>query len=309
MREYGPDFLLDLFRQPLEPGYAQAARRRATAPPPRGWRRGASPATRLLLIAFIGFLLTVAYQYAAAGQPDRSAARSSLVADVKARRAETDDLQRQAEQLREDVTHLRDSALAGDGQEETRLRDLEGATGLAGVRGDGVVVAVADARPKIDPVTGKQATDNLGVVRDRDLQDIANELWRDGAEAVAINGERLTSTSTIRAAGGAILVDFRVVTGPYQVAAIGADELEKRFTGSLTARRFHGYVDAYHMQYSIKKQSKLTLPAAPESQLRFAHGPEASPSVPPGGSGSAATSRPSGPSSPSPLPSASGGSR
>jgi uncharacterized protein YlxW (UPF0749 family) len=307
MREYGPDFLLDLFRQPLEPGYAEAARRRATHPPAPGGRRSLAPAARLALVALIGFLLTVAYQYAVAGQPDRSAAQSSLVADVKARRTQTDTLQRQAEQLREDVTRLRDAALAGDGAEAKRLRDLEAATGLAGVRGDGLIVRLADAPPKIDPVTGKQTADNLGIVRDRDLQDIANELWRDGAEAIAVNGERLTSTSTIRAAGGAILVDFRVVTGPYEVAAIGPDDLEGRFTKSVTARRFRGYVDAYHMQFSFKKQGKMTLPAAAESQLRFARPPVASPSagVASGGPGPGA---PSG-SAVSPVPSASGGSR
>ena len=54
-----------------------------------------------------------------------------------------------------------------------------------------------------------------------DLQNVANALWAAGAEAIAINGQRLTATSTIRAAGNAILVDFRPVTSPYEVSAIG----------------------------------------------------------------------------------------
>jgi len=178
----------------------------------------------------------------------------------------------------------------------SRLRDLEAATGLASVRGDGVVVGLADPPPQVDPVTGKAGT-NLGAVLDRDLQDIANELWRDGAEAVAINEQRLTSTSTIRAAGGAILVDFRPVTGPYQVAAIGPGDLDKRFGGSATAKRFHRYTDLYGMRFEVTKKGGLTLPAAPEPQLRYAR-----PSEPSGGP---ASRGPSG----SPVPSASGGGK
>ena len=44
---------------------------------------------------------------------------------------------------------------------------------------------------------------------DRDLQVIVNGLWAAGAEAIAVNGQRLTACSAIRSAGEAILVDFR----------------------------------------------------------------------------------------------------
>mgnify|MGYP006206322601 CR=1 FL=1 len=69
--------------------------------------------------------------------------------------------------------------------------------------------------------------DDLVLLEANPLQDIANALWSAGAEAVAINGQRLTATSTIRAAGGAILVGFRPVTGPYEVSAIGPAEMDQ----------------------------------------------------------------------------------
>ena len=125
---------------------------------------------------------------------------------------------------------------------------------------------------------------------DKAMQDITNELWRDGTEAVAVNGQRLTATSTIRAAGGAILVDFRPVTGPYQVAAIGPDDLAKRFGDSPTAHRFRRYVDLYGMQFAVGRRQALTLPAAAEPQLRYARTPQTGPSG-------------------TPVPSASGGGR
>jgi uncharacterized protein YlxW (UPF0749 family) len=297
---YATDFLLDLFRHPLDPGYADAARRRAERPAPARWDRVGSGTVRTVVLAAIGFLLAVAYQSAVAARPETSQARAGLVADVRERRTETDQLQRRADDLRRDVTRQRDEAL-GEGAESGRLRELDAAAGLTEVRGDGVAVRVADAPPPVDPVTGRQTASNPGLVLDRDLQDIANELWHGGAEAITINGQRLTATSTIRAAGGAILVDFRPVTGPYQVNAIGPDDLDARFADSATAKRFRRYVEAYGMQFSVKRQRAMTLPAAGEPELRYARTP-GEPSASP-------SPHRSGPAGPSTQPSPSGGGK
>jgi uncharacterized protein YlxW (UPF0749 family) len=300
------DFLTELFRAPLDPGYAQAARKRTGGPPePARWRRVTARGTGLVALVVIGFLLAVSYRYAAAAQPETSRARAGLVADVRARRTASDELQKRADQLREQVVRARDAALS-DSDESARLRNLEAGSGLARVHGDGIVVRLVDAPPPVDPVTGKQSITNPGRILDRDLQDISNELWRLGAEAIAINGERLTATSTIRTAGGAILVDFRPVTAPYEVMAIGPGTLRDTFNGSQTAKRFRNYVGAYRMQFSVDQRNGLTLAAAVQPRLRYAQtSPQPSPSsaaLRPSGS-----RRPSG--SPVPSVSVSGGRR
>ena len=43
----------------------------------------------------------------------------------------------------------------------------------------------------------------------QDLQIVVNGLWDAGAEAISVNGQRLTSKSAIRFAGQAILVNYR----------------------------------------------------------------------------------------------------
>ena len=60
--------------------------------------------------------------------------------------------------------------------------------------------AADDDGADVDPRTDE--TDD-GRVTDRDLQTVVNEVWAAGAEAVAVNGQRLTSLSAIRSAGDA----------------------------------------------------------------------------------------------------------
>jgi uncharacterized protein YlxW (UPF0749 family) len=286
-RPYGPDFLTDLFRNPLDPGYADAAARRTAHGARTGWRRGTTQAVSLLTFATVGFLLIVAYRQTVAEEPGRSRARAGLVAQVNERQGITDALQDRADRLREEVARQRDAILTGS--DAARLRALEASTGFGKVRGDGVVVRVNDAPPGTNPVSGTGP--DLGRIFDRDLQDIANALWGSGAEAVAINGQRLTATTTIRAAGRAILVDFRPVTGPYEVVAIGPDDLDRRFAGTGTARLFRNLVERYGMSYEVRKADNLTLPAAAAAELRYAQTGAGASGAPPG-------PRTSGPSSP-----------
>ncbi|RKR93186.1 uncharacterized protein YlxW (UPF0749 family) [Micromonospora pisi] len=275
-RKYAPDFLTELFQNPLDPGYSDAAASRRAGRGPTGWRRSSIRVVTLVTLVALGFLLALAYRQTIEGEPGRSQARAGLVAQIKQRESETDQLARRADELRGDVNRQRDAALSGS--DAARLRDLEAATGLGRVRGDGVAVRVADGPSEPDAVTGVAGT-NLGKVLDRDLQDIANALWSAGAEAVSINGQRLTATSTIRAAGGAILVDFRPVTGPYEVSAIGPSQLERKFRNSGAAALLRQVAAEHGMSFDVRGADDLTLPAASEPQLRYAV-PSVSPSAP-----------------------------
>ncbi|WP_232534211.1 DUF881 domain-containing protein [Plantactinospora sp. KBS50] len=230
-----------------------------------------------MVLVLVGFLFAVAYRQTLADEPGRAKARAGLVSQIKEREADNDRLSAKADTLRQEVAALRDAAVGG--QEAARLRDLEAATGLGRVRGDGAVVRVSDAPAKSDAVTGAR-TPNLGRVLDRDLQDIANALWAVGAEAVSINGQRLTATSTIRAAGGNILVDFRPVSGPYEVSAVGPARMSDRFSRTAAAATMRAVSSRYGMGFDVKDAEDLELPAANEPQLRYATPPADSSATP-----------------------------
>lgn len=258
--------MADLFRDPLDPGYAAAARRRvAVGDPPPG--RGMQAVTLVALVA-VGLLLAVAYRQVVAEEPTRAQVRADLEDQIHQRQSGTERLEQQADALRDEVAQLRDQLLPAP--QVRQLRELEAGTGLGRVRGDGVVVRVADGEPGVDPQTGEPLVESEARILDQDLQRIVNALWAAGAEAAAVNDRRLTATSTIRSAGGPILVNRQPVTGPYQVAAIGPDRLRERFADSPTAALLQLLVEKYGITYELQAAEDLTLPAASKPQLEHA---------------------------------------
>jgi uncharacterized protein YlxW (UPF0749 family) len=286
-REFSPDFLTELFHNPLDPGYADAAARRAGGrPKPRS--RLMSGVAALTLVA-LGFLLAVAYQQTVADQPAAGNARKTLVNQVQNRRAETARLQQDADRLRVEVAALRAKQLGGAAVAE--LTQLEATAGLAPVRGSGAKITIKDGPTSVDPLTGEHDTQAL--VKDSDLQLACNALWSEGAEAIAVNGQRLTATSTIRQAGEAILVDFRPVTTPYEVVAIGPDSLADDFRDGYAGRFFKELASRYGMAFDAAPVKNVTLDAASDLTVRVAR-PSTPPPAPSGGSspGSARSAAP-----------------
>lgn len=294
IRNFAPDFLQEMFANPLDAGYFDAAKRRERTGPPSPPARRFGFGLRTIALVLTGLLLTVAYHQTIAARPEQSKVQAGLVNDVRTRQTTTDELERQANTLRADVTRLRNAALNSSAAQA--LTNLEAQTGVGPVRGDGAIVSMADGPAPTDPVTGKALGDNLGQVLDVDLQTVTNELWHDGAEAIAINGQRITATSVIRTAGNAILVDFVPLTQPYTIAAIGPGNLDQRLRDSPTGAQYERFTSTYGMHFTITSHDNLSLPAATDVALKYAAVPAPSPSASTGIPGSPSPAAPANPS-------------
>jgi uncharacterized protein YlxW (UPF0749 family) len=108
-------------------------------------------------------------------------------------------------------------------------------------------------------------------VQDGYLQVVVNALWAAGAEGVSINGRRLGPTTAIRFAGEAVLVDFRPVTSPYEVSAVGEpDALQRDFLESPEVKALAGISATWDLRFDFVRQDEIDLPAASTPELRSA---------------------------------------
>lgn len=97
------------------------------------------------------------------------------------------------------------------------IADLKFQAGLTGLIGEGVVITMNDS----EKVAAKGENPNTYVIHDDDLLRVVNELRAAGAEAIAINGQRLTALSEIRCAGPTLSVNNIRSSAPFEVSAIG----------------------------------------------------------------------------------------
>jgi uncharacterized protein YlxW (UPF0749 family) len=242
------------------------------------------------------------YTQAAAGAKGRQQVRSALLGDIEKQQRVSDGLSSQLQALQRQVSRTRDQALAATevGQAALgRLASAEQAAAAVPVKGPGLLVTLADAKPNADgdPVGGQSATDPRGMVQDGDLQLVVNALWAAGAEAISINGQRLGPTSTIRFAGQAVLVDFNPVSSPYRVSAIGnRTSLSRQFLASPDVSSLALISQSFGLRFDIAQEDGLSLPAATPVELRSAR--PITPTAPASGtapptSASSSSSRPS----------------
>ena len=110
---------------------------------------------------------------------------------------------------------------------------------------------------------------------DQDLRQLVNGLWASGAEAIAINGHRISSRTAIRGAGAAITVDYVSLTRPYRVEVIGdRGSLPAVFSRTEGGRWWAYLKQNYGMKYDITTADQLTLPADPTLKLNWAEPPK-----------------------------------
>ena len=272
--------LREVMEQPLDPAYARAARARA-----QGARPGRSVVVLTALLAVLcGWIGARGVTELRRPQPGQAAGRATLEREIQRRTASDDAAQRQIQQLRTDIASAQQAQLTsqGDAALAAQVQQLGLLTGELPVSGPGLEFSIADARAAdaqgavVDPRAASAAED--GRVLDRDLQIVVNGLWSAGAEAISINGRRLTSLSAIRSAGQAILVDFRPLVPPYVIQAIGDPTvLQAGFSSTKAAQYLQSLRDNFGVQVSITSSGGLRLPAAGAFQLRKAAAVSAAP--------------------------------
>ncbi|MFJ4772062.1 DUF881 domain-containing protein [Streptomyces uncialis] len=264
--------LTNVMDHSLDDGYAEAAARKRA----QGGGGGLPKTLRARLglgagLVLAALVVTVGAAQARVTAPVIAKEREELIDRIEDETAAADKLEKNVDTLRDDVDDRRREAL----RHEEGADDLIGVlAGSAAVHGPGVKLSVDDAKETTGNGDGPRGTSGFsdtGRVKDRDLQRVVNGLWQSGAEAVSINGQRLTALSAIRAAGDAILVDNRPLVPPYTILAVGDGErLSTRFQNSPDGLYLNALQENFGVRTGISTHKELRLPAAPSVIVRTA---------------------------------------
>ncbi|MGW3975849.1 DUF881 domain-containing protein [Streptomyces mirabilis] len=266
--------LTNVMDHSLDDGYAEAAAHRQTegvGGMPKTVRAKLGLAAGLVLAALV---VTVGAANARIAAPVVAKERQELIDRVERETAAADKLESSVDTLRGDVSARQNEALKNQGG--SGQADLVGVlSGAVAVHGPGVKLVVDDAKEATEGGNGNpretSGFSDTGRVRDRDMQRVVNGLWESGAEAVSINGQRLTALSAIRAAGDAILVDNKPLVPPYTVLAVGDGErLSTRFQNGADGLYLHALQENYGIRTAISVEKDVQLSAAPSVIVRTA---------------------------------------
>ncbi|MFD7232923.1 DUF881 domain-containing protein [Streptomyces sp. NPDC059881] len=255
----------------LDDGYAEAAARREAegGPLPKTLRARLWLGAGLVLAALV---VTLGAAQARISAPVVAKEREELIDRIDAETSAADELEKSVDRLRDEVGERQRKALEKHGGSQGDLVAL--LSGATEVTGQGVKLVVDDAKDSESAGGGPRENSGFsdtGRVRDRDMQRVVNGLWEAGAEAVSINGQRLTALSAIRAAGDAILVDNRPLVPPYTVLAVGdGKKLSTRFQDGVDGQYLHALQENFGFRTSIAVQEEVRLPAAPSLIVRTA---------------------------------------
>jgi uncharacterized protein YlxW (UPF0749 family) len=256
----------------MDEDYAVAHRRREAVDAERDPRPGS---IAMVIVAVFGLLLATAAVQTSRTADDEQSSHDELVRQINARKEQLANRQQRADELRRQTDDLEAAyrRLTAEGNTlQQRLSRLAVVAGAVDTRGPGVRIVVDDG-----PTVEGQKNEVLDV----DLQQMVNGLWLAGAEAISINRQRLTSLTAIRLAGENITVNFRRVSRPYVVRAIGnPDTLAARFIDTTGGQWWLLLRSKYGLEFritTVDPQEPLVLPAANRLDLRHARPMETPP--------------------------------
>ncbi|MBS1718961.1 MAG: DUF881 domain-containing protein [Armatimonadetes bacterium] len=169
----------------------------------------------------------------------------------------------EVKRLRADKTKLEEALAKNDNGSKTLNDSLQEAKMLAcltELEGPGLVVTLRDSQ-KPTAIPSDAAIHDLDVLR------TVNELWNAGAEGIAVNGQRVTTNSSIRCVGSTILVNDIKIAPPVRIEAIGDG---KTLSGAMSLPE--GVLDVMRRldpaMVNIELAEKLRLPAFAGSTTR-----------------------------------------
>lgn len=197
-----------------------------------------------LLVA--GFMLTSAAGMAR-GQDLRPNRNTDLVQLVREQAERNEELAAEVSQLRAEVDRVAQEKAPQPVDTSKAAADAA----LTAVAGPAVSVTLSDAPTHVKPAG---VAEELLIVHQQDIQAVVNALWSGGAEAMTIQGQRVTSRTGVKCVGNTVLLHGVPYAPPYVIVAIGDQRrLEAALESSSYLQVYRQYADRYGLVYTQRR--------------------------------------------------------
>jgi uncharacterized protein YlxW (UPF0749 family) len=145
---------------------------------------------------------------------------TDLAALVQTESEQYDALGKRVQELNAEVAALTDAVQGVNVKRFRRQVDeLKDPAGLTPRAGPGITVTLSDAPESVINSTKQDL--NLLIVHQQDIQAVVNAMWKGGATAVTVQGQRIVSTTGIKCEGNSVQLQGVPYPQPYVISAVG----------------------------------------------------------------------------------------
>lgn len=207
----------------------------------------------------LGVLVAAQWQTQAGRTPLGSRYQLQLAEAAFTLRDEQAKLKTELLRLRAELDQVDAQTAAFGGQSaalKAELDQLRAASGLTSISGPGITVTLDDGRV---PANAPTRTLELAIVHSTDITDVLNAAWRGGAQAIAVNGERITGSSAC--VGAVIQINGTLLSPPFVMRIVGpSDRLLATFEDPTILADQKKRHAAFNFGFDVARSASLELP-------------------------------------------------
>lgn len=205
---------------------------------------------------FLGILLAIQFQTQKSISEATPTRRiEELTAMLKKEEEYKRSLEKKAKRLDELLNSRQEKVAVGSDE----LREIKILSGVVKLQGEGLEVILDDSKRKPQP----NEDGNLYIIHNEDILKVVNELWASGAEAVAVNNQRIRANTEITCAGPTISINRTRLVPPYVITALGDTNMlytSLNLSGGIIDA-LNYFAKQYGLQVAVKKKETVTIPA------------------------------------------------
>lgn len=160
-------------------------------------------------------------------------------------------LEKQLSDMREQMNNISKGSLP-KGMASEQLKKIYESAGLTPVAGEGIIITLQNDN------SADSLNNNNGTIQSDDILKILNELKSSGATAIAVNNQRIVTTSEVVTAGNNIVINQTRIFPPYVIKAVGAQNTLS------SAMKMRGgiieYLEVFGIKVGIKAKGNVSVP-------------------------------------------------